>query len=168
MDAGARLPAPLREQIKAELHARMGDASFAPKERYAAGEAWDELGGLPDDLDAWVLCSKCADGGGDLLAAKYPVTNVQFERFVEDGGYENPDFWSGERSPCWRGGSSRRSPEPPRQRPVTQPEYWQDPRLGKDRHGYPVVGVSWYEAAAYAKWLAERLKVEGCTVAGVA
>ena len=32
-----------------------------PRLRYAAGEAWDELGGLPDDLDAWVLCPKCAD-----------------------------------------------------------------------------------------------------------
>ena len=38
---------------------------------------------------------------------------------------------------------------------MTQPEYWQHPRFGKDRHGYPVVGVSWYEAAAYAAWLAE-------------
>ena len=46
--------------------------AFTPKDRYAAGEAWDELGGLPDDLDAWVLCPKCADGGGNLLAAKYP------------------------------------------------------------------------------------------------
>ena len=40
--------------------------------------------------------------------------------------------------------------------PVTQPEYWLHPRLGKDRHGYPVVGVSWYEAAAYAAWLTEQ------------
>ena len=45
--------------------------------------------------------------------------------------------------------------------PVTQPEYWNDPRFGKDRRGYPVVGISWYEAAAYAAWLKERLKVEG-------
>ena len=29
---------------------------IAPRIRYAAGEAWDELGGLPDDLDSWVLC----------------------------------------------------------------------------------------------------------------
>ena len=39
---------------------------------------------------------------------------------------------------------------------MTQPEYWQHPRFGKDRRGYPVVGVSWYEAGAYAQWLAEQ------------
>jgi formylglycine-generating enzyme required for sulfatase activity len=154
VDAGARLPAPLREQIKAELHARMIDASFTPNNRYAAGEAWDELGGLPDDLDAWVLCPKCADGGGDLLVSKYPVTNAQFRRFIEDRGYENLDYWGGEKSPGWLWRM-----KPPYYRgegPMTQPEYWEHPRLGKDHHGYPVVGVSWYEAAAYAKWLAER------------
>ena len=46
--------------------------------------------------------------------------------------------------------------------PVMQPEYWQDPRFGKDRRGYPVVGVSWYEAVAYAAWLTEQLRVAGC------
>ncbi len=160
VDAGARLPVPLRETIKAELYARMTDANFAPTERQAAGEAWDELGGLPEDLDAWVLCRDCADDGGDLLASKYPITNAQFERFIHDGGYLNPKWWGGEESPGWRW----RTVEYPSYRgkkEVTQPGYWNHPRVGKDRRGYPVVGVSWYEAAAYAAWLTEWLKVEG-------
>lgn len=91
---------------------------------------------------------------------KYPVTNVQFERFVQAGGYENPAYWGGVEGEGWlwrvsghpgyRGGG-----------PVVQPEYWQHPRFGKDRRGYPAVGVSWYEAKAYADWLAERLQAEG-------
>ena len=52
--------------------------------------------------------------------------------------------------------------------PVTQPGYWQTPRFGKDRHGYPVVGVSWYEAAAYAAWLTEQWQDCKLQIAGVA
>jgi len=128
-----------------------------PRLRYAAGEALDELGWLPDDLDAWVLCPKCADGGRDLLATKYPITNTQFARFIQAGGYENWDYWGGKDSPGWRW------PVKGERRWLSaatdQPEYWNDPRFGKDRRGYPVVGVSWYEAAAYAVWLTEQLRI---------
>ena len=127
----------------------------------------DELSGLPDDLDAWVLCPKCADDGGDLLASKYPMTNAQFERFVNDEGYVNPKWWGGKDSPGWRWRMTNH-PKSRGKEPVTRPRYWQTSRFGKDRHGYPVVGVSWYEAILYATWLAERLKfkVSGCRCCG--
>lgn len=31
--------------------------------------------------------------------AKYPVTNRQFQRFVDDGGYEHDDWWEGIQKP---------------------------------------------------------------------
>jgi len=131
-------------------------ARVEPRTRYAAGEAWDELGGLPDDLDAWVLCPKRADSGGDLLAAKYPAANVQFERFIQAGGYENWYYWGGKDSSGWRWRVTEHNIQWHGEGPVTQPAYWQHPRFGKDRRGYPVIGISWYEAAAYAKWLTEQ------------
>ena len=81
-DIGASGVSPtIRRDVMRELRQTMQDrdletdrvhepSRIVPRIRYAAGEAWDELGGLPDDLDAWVLCPKCADGGGDLLTSQ--------------------------------------------------------------------------------------------------
>ena len=132
VDAGARLPEPMRRQIRRALHARMIDAGQSPTDRHAAGEVLDQLGWLPDDLNQWVHCSECAEGGGDLMAARYPVTNAQFERFIEDGGYQQPVFWGGEQSAAWQW-RIKDHPDYRGSGPVTQPEYWREPRFGRDR-----------------------------------
>jgi formylglycine-generating enzyme required for sulfatase activity len=134
----------------------------------------DELGWLPPDLNAWVRCPGCAENDGDpsaalrrssgqgsgqaLMVMKYPLTNAQYERFIQAGGYENPDYWGGEGSPAWRWRVEKHNIDWRGKGPVTEPEYWHTPRFGKERGGFPVVGISWYEAAAYAAWLTDVLR----------
>jgi formylglycine-generating enzyme required for sulfatase activity len=91
------------------------------------------------------------------MVMKYPLTNVQYERFIQAGGYENPDYWGGENGPAWRWRVEEHNIDWRGKGPVTEPEYWHTPYFGKERGGYPVVGISWYEAAAYASWLTDVL-----------
>jgi len=88
----------------------------------------------------------------DYWIARTPVTNAQFQAFVDDDGYANDDWWS-RAGLAWRG--ERRRPD----------------RYGGvfDLPNHPVVYVTWYEAAAYCAWLDARLRAagllpQGCTV----
>ena len=73
----------------------------------------------------------------------YPVTNRQFEDFVHAGGYKNDDYWT-EQGKKWRD-----------EKNITVPRYRDDEKWNQPEH--PVVGVSFYEADAYAKWAGKEL-----------
>lgn len=128
-----------------------------PIVRAEAGEVLDRLGWLPKDLNSWLRCSASSDERRDLWAAKYPVTNAQFALFIGAGGYDQPVYWGGKTSKAWqwRKGQTRRLFD---DATTDEPIYWQDARFGKERRGYPVVGVSWYEAVAYTHWLTALLR----------
>ena len=74
-----------------------------------------------------------------------PVTQGQYQQFIAAGGYDDPQWWTPE------GWDWRRSHS------VTHPLYWSDP-VHQAEH--PVCGVSWYETAAYAKFVGKRLPTE--------
>lgn len=73
--------------------------------------------------------------------AKYPVTNAQFQKFIEAGGYKDDKWWTEE-------GLKRRNEET-----WTEPRYWQDSKWNGDTQ--PVVGVSWYESVAFCLRLSD-------------
>jgi formylglycine-generating enzyme required for sulfatase activity len=120
------------------------------------------MGWLPGDLDTWVeveIPNPKFQTPRRIYVGRYPVTNHQFARFIAADGYkERGRRWWSDEGWAWRieKHDSYRGEDP-----VTQPEYWDHPRFGKNRRGYPVVGVSWYEANAYCAWLTEELEVSG-------
>jgi len=81
---------------------------------------------------------------------EYEVTNAEFKQFMDAGGYTTQAFWS----PA--GWSQRQSSG------WTQPLYWTTGyyHSGPAWPGFPVVGVSWYEAEAYANFVGKRLPTE--------
>jgi formylglycine-generating enzyme required for sulfatase activity len=84
----------------------------------------------------------------DFWIGKYPVTNGQYRRFVEAGGYDERRYWT-EAGWAWRQSEHKRWGRQHGDRP----EWWDDPAWNLPNH--PVVGVTWFEALAYTRWLAE-------------
>lgn len=76
----------------------------------------------------------------------FPVTNEQFGKFIEEGGYNERDNWSIEGWQC----KIRNKFEKPLAWDIKD---WDEPMQ-------PVAGVSWYEAEAYAKWAGKKLPTE--------
>ena len=75
--------------------------------------------------------------------SRYPVTNAQYEAFIEAGGYT--ERWR----ECW----------------TTEGWKWKKDRTDRfhpggafDLPNHPVVGVSWYEAMAFCAWLTEQFR----------
>ena len=90
--------------------------------------------------------------------ARVPVTNAEYARFVEEGGYRRREFWT-EEGWAWREREGWESPL-----------YWRrDGALWRERRMFgedglvpqlPLTGVSWYEAEAYAAFAGKRLPTE--------
>lgn len=84
-----------------------------------------------------------------LFLDRYPVTNAQFFEFVRAGGYEQTSIWDVAILPAVLDFVDATG--------CPGPRYWKNGRYPAGEEHYPVVGVSWHEAAAYARWVGKRL-----------
>ncbi len=133
----------------AEALGLAGDPRFLHRERdknwvrIEAGEFWmgaqhDEPGETNYDSSAFGRegpVHKVFLSSYDI--GRYPVTVQEYREFIVDGGYARAEWWDAE-------GFGK----------PQMPDQWEEQTINPNR---PVVGVSWFEAAAYAAW-----KGNGC------
>ena len=89
---------------------------------------------------------------------KYEVTNEQFKKFVDAGGYQDPNYWInqftyGGHEISFQDAMERFRDRSNRPGPAT----WEGGTFPEGQARYPVSGVSWHEAAAYAEFAGKSL-----------
>jgi len=158
-----------RQRVQTWMHAIIERGWLNPIERALAGDILGAMGdyrpgvnlteeGLPDIAWVEIMGGKFRSGDGAhsrrvtvdrFYIARYAVTVAQFRAFVEDGGYGGQNFWTLE-GWRWRTNASRENPAE-----------WNSQLVYPNR---PVVGVSWYEAIAFCRWLAQQTNQQTITL----
>ena len=93
-----------------------------------------------------------------FLIDRYETTNRQFKEFVDRGGYRKREYWKEDfvqngRKISWE--EAMQLFVDPTGRPG--PSTWELGGYPQGHDDYPVSGVSWYEAAAYAEFAGKQL-----------
>jgi formylglycine-generating enzyme required for sulfatase activity/dienelactone hydrolase len=98
-------------------------------------------------------------GPGDpYFIDRHEVTNRQFKEFVDQGGYQKREYWKAPfqrdgKPVSWEDAMAAFRDATGRPGPST----WEGGTYPAGRDDFPVTGVSWYEAAAYAEFAGKSL-----------
>jgi formylglycine-generating enzyme required for sulfatase activity/dienelactone hydrolase len=133
------------------------DFALFEKDKSPAGMVW-----VPG-ASSWFLAMPGLDGLPVVTLApywidKFEVTNREFKEFVDAGGYTTQRYWKEKfvkdgRELSWQEAVATLRDRTGRPGPST----WELGAYPEEQADYPVTGVSWYEAAAYAEFAGKSL-----------
>jgi eukaryotic-like serine/threonine-protein kinase len=94
----------------------------------------------------------------DFFIDRFEVTNRQFKEFVDRGGYQKKELWKypfvkNDQALTWEEAMAGFVDQTGRPGPST----WQAGGFPQGQEDFPVSGVSWYEAAAFAEFMEKSL-----------
>jgi formylglycine-generating enzyme required for sulfatase activity len=121
----------------------------------AAGGAWEGMVLVPEGTSPVPPETASVPA---FLIDRYEVTNAQFQKFIAAGGYRNQTLWpetlmaNGHAIPWGNAVADFVD-----QTGLPGPRSWRGATFPEGRGEHPVVGVSWYEAMAYARWVGKDL-----------
>jgi dienelactone hydrolase len=95
---------------------------------------------------------------GDFFLDRYEVANRQYKEFVDRGGYQNKEYWKQKfikegKEVSWEEALKGFVDQTGR----SGPSAWQAGDYPEGQDDFPVSGISWYEAAAYAESVGKSL-----------
>jgi len=122
----------------------------------------DPEGSLPDGMVRVPGWAEVVNGESvdfrEYFLDRYEVTNEHYKEFVDSGGYERREYWehrfvqNGAEIP-WEDAIATFTDSTGRPGPAT----WIAGDFPDDEQDYPVGGINWYEAAAYARFRGKQL-----------
>jgi formylglycine-generating enzyme required for sulfatase activity len=143
----AKFDSSTHQTVINHLLSAIANPEVALRVRIAAGDVLGYLGDPRPGEMVVIPAGKFLMGEGreqhelflpDYQLGKYPVTNTEYKRFIEVGGYQDKSFWT---KAGWIEIGQNQN----------EPRYWQDTRFNKPNQ--PAIGLSWYECVAYCRWL---------------
>ncbi|MBI1248072.1 SUMF1/EgtB/PvdO family nonheme iron enzyme [bacterium] len=137
------IPPKFLDRAQALLEEEM---TLVPGGETIVGKGGDHSSDTPEYLDGRVVQVE------GFYLDRYQVTNDQFLQFMEAGGYEQISLWDPEIVPALLDFVDATG--------QTGPRYWERGMYLHGQGNHPVVGICWYEAAAYARWVGKRLPTD--------
>jgi formylglycine-generating enzyme required for sulfatase activity len=160
------------ERVRAWLAHILAQSALPARERALAGSNLARLGDPRPEVMTLEWMRFCFVPGGpfrmgegkglhivkvdDFWLGQHPVSQAQYRLFVEAGGYAEARYWpEAQAQHFWTQGQFEgRYDDKPRSQPMN---YGGDFSLSN----HPVVGLSWYEALAFTRWLTEQARSAG-------